>query len=291
MSCGNLRDHLAVIGRRAEHLRVERIRHDRFTFDGLGEFARIDFWPLRYADLNSGNKAVSGRWAAMPSTGRIYSWCCAGWRGPAPRRSEYRRHSQGRAWSIPTIDAGYRARCTASLCEGIEDRIESVDAEVVDALSVAGAASRLNGRCISTAGGRRTPYRRDRARIPRRRSLAEDPDRSRGRRCERKVEVGYHGIQCEIARDCPRHVVRDGRRSDTALCTDDGDDAADGLRFGCGEQPADRAYHVDGVHRRDHIIADAATNQFAIKHDVIDAADHDDARAGIAHGCELIEAI
>jgi hypothetical protein len=44
------------------------------------------------------------------------------------------------------------------------------------------------------------------------------------------------------------------------------------------------------IDRRDHVVADAATHQFAIKSDVVDAADDDDPRAGIAHGCELVEA-
>jgi hypothetical protein len=42
--------------------------------------------------------------------------------------------------------------------------------------------------------------------------------------------------------------------------------------------------------RRDHIVADAAAHQLAIERDVVDAADHDDAGSGIAHGRELVEA-
>ena len=67
---------------------------------------------------------------------------------------------------------------------------------------------------------------------------------------EREVEIGDHGIQREIARDRPGHVVRDGGRADAALGADDGDDAADGLGFRRRKQPADRAHHVEGVDRR-----------------------------------------
>src|SRR5450432_2270132 len=48
---GDLRDHLPIIGRGAEYLRVERNRRDRLVFNGLGEFAGVDFGPLRHADL------------------------------------------------------------------------------------------------------------------------------------------------------------------------------------------------------------------------------------------------
>src|SRR5216683_350661 len=48
---GDFRDHLAIVGRRAEYLRVERNRRDRLVFNGLGEFAGVDFGPLRHADL------------------------------------------------------------------------------------------------------------------------------------------------------------------------------------------------------------------------------------------------
>src|SRR6478672_2887947 len=45
MARGDFRDHLAVVGRRAEQLRIERYRRDRLAFDRLGEFAYPDFRP------------------------------------------------------------------------------------------------------------------------------------------------------------------------------------------------------------------------------------------------------
>src|SRR5713226_3879462 len=48
---GDFRDHLAIVRRRTEYLRVERNSRDRLALDGLGEFAGVDFGPLRHADL------------------------------------------------------------------------------------------------------------------------------------------------------------------------------------------------------------------------------------------------
>ena len=84
--------------------------------------------------------------------------------------------------------------------------------------------------------------------------------------------------------------MRDGGGADAALGADDGDDAADGLGLRRRKQVADRAHHVDRADWRDDIVADAAPHQLAVQHDVVDAADHDDAGAGVAHGGELVEA-
>ena len=84
--------------------------------------------------------------------------------------------------------------------------------------------------------------------------------------------------------------MRDGGRADAALCADDGDDAADGDGLRRREQAADRAHHIEGFDRSNHVIADAAAHQFAIGRDIIFIADHDDTRSGVAHGCEFIEA-
>ena len=81
-----------------------------------------------------------------------------------------------------------------------------------------------------------------------------------------------------------------GRGADAALGADDGDDAADRLGVGRREQAADRAHDVDRADRRDQIVADAAPHQLAVEHDVVDAADHDDARAGVADLGQLVEA-
>src|ERR1700724_400473 len=51
MAGGYFRDHLAVVRRRTEYLRVERNSRDWLALDRLGEFAGVDFGPLRHADL------------------------------------------------------------------------------------------------------------------------------------------------------------------------------------------------------------------------------------------------
>jgi hypothetical protein len=65
--------------------------------------------------------------------------------------------------------------------------------------------------------------------------------------------------------------------------------APDGFGVRRREQPADRAHDVDRADRPDQIVAHSATHQFAIKHDVVHAADHDDARACITALGEGVE--
>ena len=95
------------------------------------------------------------------------------------------------------------------------------------------------------------------------------------------------GVEPEIARDRPGHVVRDGRRADAALGAGHRDHPPDGDRLRCREQAADRAHHVEHLNRPDHVVADAAADQFAIGRDLV--ADHDHARAGVADGGEFVE--
>ena len=107
---------------------------------------------------------------------------------------------------------------------------------------------------------------------------------------EAEIEIGDHGIEREIARDRPGDVVGDGGGADAALGADDRNHAADRLGVRRREQSADRAHDVDRADRRDQIFAHAATHQFAIEHDIVHPADHDDAGAGIADSGEGIEA-
>src|ERR1700677_5173238 len=51
VSGGNFPYHLTVVGRRPEHLRVERNGRDRLAFNRLGKFGCVDFRPLRHTDL------------------------------------------------------------------------------------------------------------------------------------------------------------------------------------------------------------------------------------------------
>ncbi len=106
---------------------------------------------------------------------------------------------------------------------------------------------------------------------------------------EGEIEIGDDRIERQVAGDRPADIVRDGGSADAALGADHGDDAADRLGFRRREQPADRADDVDGADRRDQIIADAAPRQVAVQRHVVDAADNDHARAGVANFGELIE--
>ena len=108
---------------------------------------------------------------------------------------------------------------------------------------------------------------------------------------EGKVEIGHDRIERKIARDRPTDVMRDGGSADAALGADHGDNAADRLGIGRREQSADPAHDVDGADRRDQIFTHAAPRQFAIERHVVDAADHDHPRAGIADLGELIEPV
>ncbi len=111
---------------------------------------------------------------------------------------------------------------------------------------------------------------------------------TRGAEC--KVEIGDDRIQREITRDRPGDVVGDGGCTDATFCADNSDDPADSSCLRRREQTANRAHHVQGVNRHNHVIADPAAHQFAIKRDIVDASDHHDASSGIAHRCEPIEA-
>src|SRR5262249_43025818 len=86
------------------------------------------------------------------------------------------------------------------------------------------------------------------------------------------------------------HVVSDGRGADASLGADHRDDAADRLRLRGRVQGADGAHHVDDGHRGDDVFADATPHEFAVEHDVVDTAEDNDARAGVADASEFFEA-
>ena len=173
----------------------------------------------------------------------------------------------------------------------IENRIEGLIAEVIDVFErrrrrqqaeVVGAFRQQ----ALDEGGIGSLAREDRVRYSLQRVLVEvEPGGP-----ESEIEIDNDGIQRDVARDGPGDVVRDGGRADAALCADDGDDPADGDGLRCREQAADRADHIEGIDRSNHVIADAAPHQFAIGNVIIFIADHHDARSGVAHGRELVEA-
>ena len=64
-----------------------------------------------------------------------------------------------------------------------------------------------------------------------------------------------------------------------------------GLASARVEQAGDRADEVERADRRDQIVADAAAHQLAVEHDVVEVADRDHARAGVADLGEHIEPV
>ncbi len=173
----------------------------------------------------------------------------------------------------------------------IEDRVEGVGAEVVDLIERGrrGQQAETVGAFRQQAfhvGGIEPIGREYRVRNPLHRILIVVEAGG----AEREVEIDDDGIQREIARDRPGHIVRDGGRADAAFGTDDGDHPADRDRLGRREQAADRAHHIEDHDRPDDVVVDATAHQFTIRRDIAGAADHDDTGAGIADGRELIEA-
>jgi hypothetical protein len=84
--------------------------------------------------------------------------------------------------------------------------------------------------------------------------------------------------------------VGDDRGADAALGADHREDSADRFGIRRAEQRADGAHDIDGAHRHDHVVADAAADQLAVEHHVVVAADDDDPGPGIADVRELVEA-
>ena len=137
-------------------------------------------------------------------------------------------------------DAGHRR------AQRVEDRIEGVGAEIVDPLQrrrrrqQAEMVGAFRQQAVDE-GGIDAVGREHRVGDALRRILVVvEPGGAEG-----EVEIGDHGIQRQVARDRPGHVVGDGRCADAALGADDGDDAADRLGFRRREQAADRAHHVE----------------------------------------------
>jgi hypothetical protein len=232
MAGGDFRDHLAVVGCRAEHLRLERNGDDRRAFDRLGEFAGVDFRPLRHADLIETiqrHPVVGPR--CLQQVENVLGVAQVGEVGRRDDQNIVGRHQRALGPSRPLMgnvehDAWHRG------AKRIEDRVEGVGAEIVDPIErrrrrqqaeMVGAFRQqaVDERGIDAVG------REHRVGDPLRRILVVVEAGG----AEREVEVGDHGIQREVARDGPGHVVGDGGCADAAFCPDDGDDPADGLGF------------------------------------------------------------
>src|SRR5262249_13971405 len=93
----------------------------------------------------------------------------------------------------------------------------------------------------------------------------------------------------EIAADGPRDIVSDGGSTDATFGPDNCYNSA--YRFGVRRriQIADRSYDVESTNRTDQVFAHTASRQPSVQHDIVDASDHDDLGAGVAHFGQMIE--
>ena len=127
---GNFRDHLAVIGGRAEHLRVERDRRNRLASIALANSA-VAISGRWYADLVEALERREIVPAAAPSTEstrflvlrRLARSCCDD--------QDIVRGNQGALGPSPTI-AARRARCKALVRSVMKIESKRIGAEIID---------------------------------------------------------------------------------------------------------------------------------------------------------------
>ena len=284
-------DHLAVVGGGAEHFRIERYGRDRLALERLGEFARGDFRPLVHADLIEAiqRRPVVGT-RRLQHVQHVLGVAHVGEIGLGNDQDIVRADQRPLGPGRPLVgnvehDAG------GGHAQRIEDRIEGVRAEIIDLFE-----RRRRRQQAEAVGAFRQQALHQGAVGPvlLEHRIGDALDRIlvvvEAGGAERQIEVDDDGIQRQIARDRPGHVVCDGGGADAALGADDRDDPADGDLFRRGEQAADRPHHVERLDRAEDVVADAAADQFAVGRDITGAADHDDPGAGVANGCEFIEA-
>ena len=127
-------DHLAVIGRRAEHLRLERNDRDRLVVERLGEIRRLDLGPLRHADLiEAVERAVIVRPRGFQEVEQIFCIAQVGKVGRGDDQDVVGADQRMLGPAGPLMrhveDDARHGRA-----QRIEDRLERIGAEVVDAV-------------------------------------------------------------------------------------------------------------------------------------------------------------
>ena len=108
-------------------------------------------------------------------------------------------------------------------------------------------------------------------------------------RAEGEIEIGDDDVGLQDLRQRPGRVVADGRRADAALGADERIDVADRLGLGIVVEIGDRLHQLQRRDRLDQVFADAALQQIAIEHDVVDVPDDDHLGARIAVLRQAIE--
>ena len=250
MTCGDFGDHLAVIGRRAEQLRLERNDRHRLVLERLGEIGGLDLGPFRHADLI---EAIARMMVVRPrrleeivdvlgvaqvreiGRGDDQDLVGADQRllGPAGPLMRHVEH-----------DARHRR------AQRIEDRLERIGAEIVDPVERRRRRQQIEmigafGEQPIDEGGVDAVGRKHRFGDALRRVLIE----IEAGRAEGEIEIGHDRIEREVVGDREGDIVGDGGSADAAFGADHGDDAADRLGVRRREQSADRAHDLQHVDR------------------------------------------
>src|SRR5215471_6841257 len=290
MTGGHFRDHLPVVGCGPEYVRLERNNGDRIVAEGLGKVRGLDFRPFGYPNLvqavertvvvRSRRSQKVKKILGVAQIGEIrrsdnQNVVSANQRAPRPARPEMRHIEDN-------------VRNTGA--QRVEDGIEGLWIEIVDPIK--GRRRRQHTQIVRAfrqepihEGGINPVWREYRIGDSLRWVLIEIETG----RAERQIEIRHDGIELQVARNGPRDIVGDRGSANATLGADNGNHAADRLGIGGTEQSANPAYDIEWPNRSDEVFADAASDQLAVEHDVIEPTDDNDAGPRVAHLGELVE--
>ncbi len=286
----HLRDHLAVVGGRAEELRVERDDGRELDLERLGELRRGDLRPLRHAGHVQDDLRL-----AVVRAGRsqhVDQVLGVAQRSELRRRDDHdvvradQRAARPARPGMRNVEDDARRRRAQDVEKLVERRLGEIDRAVEHGRrgEQAQIVAAFREQAVDEIAVE--PVRReDRLGDALRRILVEvEAGRSEG-----DVEIDDDRCRRELARDRPGEVVRDGRCADAALGADDRDGAADRLRARRVKQVRDRLDDVQGVDGRDQVVAHAAAREFAVEQHVVDVADDEHLRARVADLGQAVE--
>ena len=108
-------------------------------------------------------------------------------------------------------------------------------------------------------------------------------------RAEREIEIGDHHLPLERSGDGKRGVVANRARARAALRADKSDGLADRPRLRIAVQAGQGLDDLEHAYGSDQVLADAAAQQLAIEHDVVEVADDHDLGGGVAKPGQAVE--
>src|SRR6185312_10729261 len=108
---------------------------------------------------------------------------------------------------------------------------------------------------------------------------------------EGQIEVGDHHFGAEKVRHAPGDVVGDGRGTNPALGSDEGDGAAHRIGLGIDEDGRYDRYDIGHRNGRHYVFGNAGAHQLAVEPDVVVMADDDDLRTRVADFRKLPERV